>query len=98
MKTSIDRVAAYELELFAMNDSETYFKSFLPIWDNLEKKVKKNIFDQEKAVKGFMYTCEFAAKKYCKEFGGIWYQVFNKATREETAKALLENFIDEIKQ
>ena len=97
MKTIIDEVAVRELELYATNDSEVYFKSIVPIQDNMTKKLKKGIFDHDKAVKAFLYTADFAAKKYCKEFGGIWYQVFNKATREETAKYLLKNFLEEIK-
>ena len=92
MKSVFDREAARELELYLMNDSEIYFRSFLPISKNLEKKMGKGIFDQGKAAKAFMYCTEFAAKKYCKEFGGIWYQVFSKATRENVAETLVENF------
>ena len=93
MKTIIDEIAARELELYAVNDSEIYFKSLSPIDKNLARKVKKGIFDHGKAVKAFLYTADFAAKKYCQEFGGIWYQVFNKATREAVAKNLVESFL-----
>jgi len=93
MKSTIDRIAARELELFANNDQGVYCCSIMPVCNNMIRKLRKGTFDREKAVKGFMYCVDYAAKTYCKMFGGVWYQVFNKATRELVAETLLENFL-----
>jgi len=92
-KTTIDMIAAEELKLYADNDSKTYFSIYMPTVKNLDKKTKKGSFDSEKAVKAFLYVTDYAAKRYCYEFGGIWHKVFNKATREETAKLLLDDYM-----
>ena len=52
MKTAADYTAAQELTLYAVNDSETYFKSLSPIMDNMDNKRQRGTFDAEKAVKG----------------------------------------------
>lgn len=95
MKTMIDNAAAYELKLFADNDYQTYSKMYMPVCDNLRKKMDAGKYDSDKAIKAFEYVAEFAAKKYCKEFGGVWYQVFNKATRTEVAKNIRDTFENE---
>lgn len=95
MKTIIDKTAARELELYVMNDFRIYSRSLVPVRENMIKKIRKGTFDSEKAVKGFMYSVEYAAKLYCQDFGGIWYQVFNKATREAVATALLQDFLED---
>ena len=95
MKTTIDNAAAYELKLYTDNNSNVYFSSLVPVYKNLDKKMEKGIFDSKKAVVAFSYVTEYAAKLYCKEFGGLWYVVFNKATREQAARELLEDYITE---
>ena len=87
---------ARELELFAINDGKTYVESLTPIMDNMDKKRRKGIFDQEKAVKAFMYSAEFAARRYCAEFGGVWYQLFNAATRRLVAELFLDNYLADV--
>lgn len=88
-----DYIAAHELQLFADNDSETYFKKYMPIVSSLDRKVKKQVFDSEKAVTAFLYVADFAAKRYANEFGGIWYQVFGKDTRKYAAACMLTDYI-----
>jgi len=87
---------ARELHLYAQNDSDTYFRSLSPIMDNMDKKKERGIFDQEKAVKAFEYAAEYAARRYCKEFGGLWCQVFNAATRRAAAALLLDDYISDV--
>jgi len=93
MNNKADMIAARELELFGMNDARTYRNFLIPVCKNLAKKVEKGVFDSIKAEKTFIYVANFAAKVYCENFGGIWYQVFNMATRKEFAVYLLEHFI-----
>jgi hypothetical protein len=87
---------ARELELFAINDRKTYMESLTPIMDNMDKKRRKGIFDQEKAVKAFMYSAEFAARRYCAEFGGVWNKLFNAATRRLVAELFLDNYLADV--
>ena len=93
MKSVIDYIAAEELKLYADNTYRVYVDSIVPTRKALSRKLAKGIFDKEKAVKAFEYCAAYAAKLYCQEFGGIWYQVFNKATREETARNMVDDFV-----
>ena len=93
MEKTLDMIAARELELFGMNSYKIYKNCLVPVCANLEKKVKKGIFDSIKAEKAFLNVANYAAREYCSEFGGTWYQVFNMATRKEFAISLLEYFI-----
>ena len=92
---AVDFVAADELILFADNDSETYFKKYMPIVSSLDRKVKRKVFDSEKAIAAFLYVADYAAKRYVNEFGGIWYQVFDKNTRRFAAACMLADYIQE---
>lgn len=92
----VETAESRELKLYADNDSETYFKHYIPVAKNMSRKLEKGIFDNEKAVTGFLYVIDFAAKKYCREFGGIWHKVFTKADREAAAAAMVEDFLNEI--
>lgn len=88
-----DIIAARELQLFGMNNYRVYKNYLVPVCANMEKKVKKGVFDSIKAKKAFLNVANYAARIYCTEFGGVWYQVFNVATRKEFAAYLLEYFI-----
>lgn len=82
-----------ELYLYLTNKEEFY--SFLMnIESNLYKKIKKGIFNAEKAEKAFYNVVTNAAKDYCKNFGGIYYQVFTVKTRKEVCKELVNNFLE----
>ena len=96
MKTAADYTAAQELAMYAMNNRETYFDSLTPIMDNMDNKRQRGTFDAEKAVKGFEYCAEFAARRYVKEFGGLWCQVFNAAMRRAAAALLLDRYLADV--
>lgn len=96
MKTFADYEAARELHIFAQNDSETYFSSLQPVMDLMDRKKERGIFDQEKAGKAFEYAAEYAARRYCKDFGGVWFQVFNAATRRAAAALLLDDYLSDV--
>lgn len=97
MKTVCDNVAAEELFLYTINNSTVYSCSIKPLITNYRRKIAKNQYDREKAIKGFENIAKIAAMHYEKEFLNTkYYIVFNAATRREAAKRILEFFIDEI--
>lgn len=97
MKTVCDNVAAEELFLYAINSSTIYQCSIKPLIANYRKKIAKNQYDSEKAVKGFENIAKMVAIQYEKEFLlQKYYTVFNAETRREAAKMMLKYFEDEI--
>ena len=50
-----------------MNDEELYRRRFMPIITNIKRKLKRNIYDHEKAQKLWMYLIDDAARKYVEE-------------------------------
>lgn len=59
-----DSVAAHELALFIINDGELYRSQTQPIILNLRRKLKRGVYDSEKAVKLYKYLADNGAKKY----------------------------------
>ena len=96
MSTVASTVNARELELYAVNDCLTYTRSLTPCMDNMDKKRRKGIFDNEKAVKAFEHVAEFAARRYCAEFGGKWCDMFNAATRRLVASLFLDRYLADV--
>ena len=97
MKTVCDNVAAEELFLYTINNSTVYSCSIKPLIANYRKKIAKNQYDREKAIKGFENIAKIAAMHYEKEFMNIkYYIVFNAATRRVVAERILEFFENEI--
>lgn len=90
-----DEHAARELYLFATNDSDLYRQQITPINKNLITKKARGVYKTELAVKLAMYLMENAAKKYAREFGGTWNEMFNVPTRKEAAKEFVEHFENE---
>ncbi len=98
---AIDTDAVNELDSFVMNDEELYRRRFMPIISNIKRKLKKNVYDHEKAQKLWMYLIDDAARKYVKEFGSAGQDVadmFPKETREQVAKIISDRELENIKQ
>lgn len=77
---------ADELVLYADNDEPLYRQSFMPIVENLKKKLKKGTYSPLLAAKLWRYHADRAAQKYVKEFGGgTWHKVFSTKDRNEAA-------------
>lgn len=76
-----------ELVLYADNDEPLYRQSYMPIIENLKKKVAKGKYDPVLATKLWMYHADRAAKKYAKEFAtpGEWNRIFSVKDRKEAA-------------
>jgi len=96
MSTIANTDAARELFIYAENDVDTYRASLTPIMDNMDAKRRRGCFDAAKAVKAFEYAAEYAARRYVKEFGGVWHDVFNAATRRAVAASLLDHYLADV--
>ena len=98
---AFDSDAVNELDLFIMNDEDLYRRRFMPIISNIKRKIKKNIYDHEKAQKLWMYLVDDAAKEYVKEFGSTQDDVvdmFPKETRQQVARVISDRELENIKQ
>ena len=58
-----------ELFLYAINNGNLYRSMTKNVLDNLEKKVKKGIYDREKAVDAWYSVATKASECYYKDFG-----------------------------
>ncbi len=59
---NIDSNAVNELDSYIMNNEDLYRRRFMPIISNIKRKIKKNVYDHEKAQKLWMYLIDDAAK------------------------------------
>ena len=96
-KTLMDMEAARELALYIENTEHLYHHMIVPYIKSLHKKRIKGTYDPEKALPGWERIATYGAKMYENAFLSVrYYQVFNKATREETAKYLQGYYLDEV--
>lgn len=80
---------AKELVLHGDNNSHLYHSSTVPIRKNLNKKIKKGVYDHEKAKKLWGYHADRAAQSYTKEHGHAgqkWHELFAPKHRKAAAK------------
>ena len=98
---NIDSNAVNELDSYIMNNEDLYRRRFMPIISNIRRKLKKNVYDHDKAQKLWMYLVDDAAKEYVKEFGTTQDDVasmFPKETREQVARVISDRELENIKQ
>ena len=96
-----DSDAINELDLFIMNDEDLYRRRFMPIIENLKRKMKKGIYDDKLAIKLWMYLVDDAAVKYVQEFGTPDQDVkdmFPKETRLQVAQNIADREKENIEQ
>ena len=101
IKEGIDSDAVNELDTYIMNNEDLYRRRFMPIISNIKRKMKKNVYDHEKAQKLWMYLVDDAAKEYVKEFGSTQDDVANmfpKETRQQVARIMSDRELENIKQ
>jgi hypothetical protein len=87
----------YELEIYIESDSQLYRSQHQPIQKNLINKMAAGKYQHNLAVKLFGYLVDAGAKKYAKEFGGTWNQIFSVADRKAVAESLTNSFEAEAK-
>ena len=90
-----DKVMINELFLFITNDAQLYKQRITPLIKNYQRKMKKGIFDQDMAVKGFLYAVNDGIKKYNKEFGSGSMKL-SKQEKEAVATKLLDYYQEEL--
>ena len=90
-----DKVMINELFLFITNDAQLYRQRITPLIKNYQRKMKKGIFDQEMAVKGFLYAVNDGIKKYNKEFGAGSMKL-SKQEKDAVATKLLDYYQEEL--
>ena len=96
-RTVMCEEAARELALYIENDYELYKQHIVPYIQCLHKKREKGTYDPEKALPGWERIATYGAKMYENEFLNVrYYHVFNRATREETARYLQGFFLDDV--
>ena len=101
IKEGIDSDAVNELDTYIMNNEDLYRRRFMPIISNIKRKMKKNVYDHEKAQKLWMYLVDDAAREYVKEFGSTQDDVatmFPKETRQQVARIISDRELENIKQ
>lgn len=98
-----DESVAAKLLLFIDNDGDLYRQQFMPIIENLARKIKRGVYAPTLAIKLWMYLMDVGAKKYIKEFGGLdeeqttsWNEAFPKRVREIAAKEISEREYEKI--
>lgn len=97
----IDSNATNELDTYIMNNEQLYRRRFMPIIANIKRKLKRGIYDHDKAQKLWMYLIDDGAKEYVKEFGSTQDDVatmFPKETRLHLASVMAQRELDNIKQ
>lgn len=97
MKTEYKQTeASRELSLYSVNDHEVYTNAVQPVIRNLAKKLNAGIFDNDKARKAFANVALFAAKKYARDFGGVYYKIFSAEDRRLAGVDLFNYFVEDI--
>jgi len=102
MREGADEHAAQELVLYIENDAKLFDSNSQAqaIRKNLLRKMKKGVYDSQRADQAWMYLMETGAKAYCKEFCSSvkdWSTVFAKPTRELAAAYFAKDFETEAK-
>lgn len=97
-KPAPDMTAARELTLWATNDGDLYRQRAVPIIKNLAAKRRRGTYDEQKAVKAWLYMANDAAQSYTKQFGGgsNSYGVFDLSTRWESAKMIAHHYEEQL--
>ena len=93
IKEAQDSDAVNELDLYLMNNEELYRRRFMPIIENIKRKMRRGIYDHEKVIKLWMYLVDDAAREYIKEFGTPDQDVkdmFPKETRLKVAQVIAD--------
>jgi hypothetical protein len=90
-----DEAIARELLLFIENDEILSTRRYPQYILNLERKMKRGVYDRERAVKLFMYLADEASKRYSKQFGDGKTHTADVPTRMLLAKMLRDRFESE---
>ena len=91
-----DPTAMREIELYIENDGDLYRQQFMPIIQNIQRKMKSGKYDHSLSPKLWGYLVENGMKKYGKEFGDRWNTLLSTKDRKILAQKLADAYYDEI--
>lgn len=84
---------ARELKVWIENDANLYRQMWVPIQNNLRKKIAKGTFRKDLSVKAFRHLADAGTKNYQRENrlqkAGFFFSV---SVRNEVARVLAEDF------
>ena len=91
--SSGDKDAMHELNLF-LDNTEPLHNQMLSIQKNLERKVKRGVYDPDKAWKLWLYWVDAGAKKYSEDFstGKDHRKIFPTKLRKALAKQIADEW------
>ena len=101
IKEAQDSDAVNELDSYIMNNEELYRRRFMPIIENIKRKMRRGIYDHEKVIKMWMYLVDDASRQYVQEFGSPDQDVkdmFPKETRLKVAQIIADREKQNIEQ
>lgn len=84
---------ARELALYAVNSATLYERQGKSIIANLNRKIRRGVYDADLAVRLWAYLAESAAKDYAREFGPA---SFTPATRRLAAVEIAAHYASEL--
>lgn len=83
---------AHELFMYAINNGRLYRRMIEAVLDNLEKKIKKGVYEKKKAIDAWYIVATEASKKYKEDFG----YSFSVADRFTVAVDMAEYYEEQI--
>ena len=98
---AVDSDAVNELDSFIQNDEDLYRRRFMPILTNIQRKMKRGVYDPKKVIKLWMYLVDDAAREYVNQFGSQDQDVkdvFPKETRIKVAQVIADREKENIEQ
>ena len=101
IKEAQDSDAVNELDSYIMNNEELYRRRFMPIIENIRRKMRRGIYDHTKVIKMWMYLVDDASRQYVQEFGSPDQDVkdmFPKETRLKVAQIIADREKQNIEQ
>jgi hypothetical protein len=95
-----DTVLVSELAQYIENDGDLYRQKTTPIIKNLQRKIKRGVYDPQLALKLWGYLADEGAQRYHKEFNmtGKWFDTFRPADRAAAARQLAEYYTEHVNE
>lgn len=91
-----------ELFLFAINDGDLYRSRITPIILNLQRKIKRGVYDKTLALKLWKYAADDAAQRYTKQFDApnprTSYGIFTVEMRQDAARQMQDYYDQHVQE
>lgn len=92
-----EEVDTEDVVLIMENDGDLYRRSILPVINNLKRKKRRGVYDEELAKKAFLNVVNYflSTPQFIKQYGYTKHNV-SVSNRKEIAEYLLDDFMEEI--